>query len=68
MIGEKIIVRFCFGHMLTIQDHQKTPKIQKQQQQKSEKNSSYVNSSYFSIWTSQSQIIILHKYTVIKQY
>lgn len=36
MIGEKIIVRFRFSHMLTIQDHQKTPKIRKQQQQKSE--------------------------------
>lgn len=36
MIGEKIIVRFCFSHMLTIQDYQKTPKILKQQQQKSE--------------------------------
>lgn len=36
MIGEKIIVRFRFSHMLTIQDHKKTPKIRKQQQQKSE--------------------------------
>lgn len=36
MIGEKIIVRFRFSHMLAIQDHQKTPKIRKQQQQKSE--------------------------------
>lgn len=27
---EKIMVRFCFSHMFTIQDHPKIPKMQKQ--------------------------------------